>query len=38
MVYFILVILELIVASLLQQQERAAYLRYVLGVSFEVER
>ncbi len=38
MMYIVLVILELVIASLLQRQERAAYLKYLLLNSFEVER
>ncbi len=38
MMYIVLVIFELVIASLLQQQERTAYLKYLLLNSFEVER
>jgi len=38
MMYIVLVVFELVIAFLLQQQERAAYLNYLLMNSFEVKR
>jgi hypothetical protein len=38
MMYIVLVVFELIVTSLLQQQNRAEYLRYLLANSLEVKR
>ena len=38
MMYLLLIVLDLLVAFLLQQQERAAYLQYLLMNSFEVKR
>jgi len=38
MVYIVFVVFELIVTSLLQQQNRAEYLRYLLANSLEVKR
>lgn|GEM_PF-3023434 len=38
MIYVLLVVLELCIAFLFQQRERAAYLKYLLMDPFEVER